>query len=400
MPTRKAYSVTYTGFTNPIDSGASGLTTGGTGNRTLTLSGDTFSSRIGRGDKFTIDVNGTPEVVYIESRNSDTQLTAQSWQSVGAHSNQDWKAERCYKGLSTAEAATDNDLVSADEIVELVAYDDGDFGEGEVIIAGATVDATRYRVWTVAVGERHQGKYNASVGVLYTPWGNGIAYAENYGILEWFQMYRATEWAINLDSDGGKHVIVRNNIVKGFSDGGIRSFASGGSGYIANNIIFDSTGNGIYSQESTEKIYNNTVHNCGYGIRAGSGSPIAKNNIAMDCATACYSGTFGTSSNNMSSDTSAPGTSAQKSKVSTNQFVNTAGDDFHLKAGADAINNGTSLTGESTGYPDNVDIDIDAYNRNTGGVVWDIGAHEYLSAVTAKVTCMDNDYRRQRIYYK
>jgi hypothetical protein len=74
--------------------------------------------------------------------------------------------------------------------------------------------------------------------------------------------------------------------------------------YIWNNIVYDFTGTtsrGIESNESTY-LYNNTVHNCDIGIRRGSGTMVAKNNIVNDCITD-YDGTFDSASTHNITDT-------------------------------------------------------------------------------------------------
>lgn len=92
-----------------------------------------------------------------------------------------------------------------------------------------------------------------------------------------------------------------------------------------------------------------------------------------------FSGTYAAGSDyNMSSDTTAPGTNSQISKAASNQFVSISpgSEDLHLKAGSDAIENGTDLSGTFA-------IDIDGQVRS---VPWDIGADEYSSPTAVKLT--------------
>ena len=65
-------------------------------------------------------------------------------------------------------------------------------------------------------------------------------------------------------------------------------------------------------------------------------------------------------------------------KDAADQYVSNANgsEDYHLKAGADAIDTGTDLGTTPTG----VNIDIDGRNRDSEGDTWDIGADEYVSA--------------------
>ena len=52
-------------------------------------------------------------------------------------------------------------------------------------------------------------------------------------------------------------------------------------------------------------------------------------------------------------------------------------EDLHLKSTSQLIDAGTDLGTGSFSY------DIDNYDRDAGGVVWDIGADEYVSTSTA-----------------
>lgn len=82
-------------------------------------------------------------------------------------------------------------------------------------------------------------------------------------------------------------------------------------------------------------------------------------------------------SHNAASDTSASGTGSLDSIVAADEFVSTVAgsEDLHLKAGADCIDAGTDLGTTPTG----VNFDIDGYDRDAGGVTWDIGADEFVS---------------------
>jgi len=83
-----------------------------------------------------------------------------------------------------------------------------------------------------------------------------------------------------------------------------------------------------------------------------------------------------TQSYNLSEDGTASGTGSLTNKLASDQFVSvTSGsEDLHLKAGADAIDAGTSLAGS---FSD--DIDSDSRPQGSG---WDIGADEYFSGAT------------------
>ena len=52
-------------------------------------------------------------------------------------------------------------------------------------------------------------------------------------------------------------------------------------------------------------------------------------------------------------------------------------EDLHIKTGSDAIG-----AGADSGTTNGVNIDIDGSDRDTLGIVWDIGAHEFLIGAT------------------
>mgnify|MGYP001619333999 CR=1 FL=1 len=116
----------------------------------------------------------------------------------------------------------------------------------------------------------------------------------------------------------------------------------------------------------------NTV---GSGILRFAESPNIRNNIVVGSGVADFninSGTWGaSSSNNLSSDTTAPGSNSLTSQtLSTVDFVSTTSgiEDFHLLPTSVAKDAGTSLSSTFT-------TDIDNQTRPYGSA-WDIGADE------------------------
>ncbi len=136
------------------------------------------------------------------------------------------------------------------------------------------------------------------------------------------------------------------------------------------------------SASALVSVYNNTFYQSVRSIQQynSAGGIIAKNNIAQSCASNCYSGTFAaSSSNNISSDGTAPGTNSKTS--TTVQFVDAVNEDFHLSLDDTAARNaGADLSADSN-LPFNTDIDGQA--RLAG--VWDIGADETLTEIYRSV---------------
>jgi co-chaperonin GroES (HSP10) len=153
---------------------------------------------------------------------------------------------------------------------------------------------------------------------------------------------------------------------------------------IWNNIVYGFNGTdetGIFGYGWGERllyVYNNTVLDstrCFYG---GDGN-IAKNNIAQDCSTDFAGSYNASSSNNISSDSTAPGTNSQTSTTVT--FRDAANDDYRLDSeDPAAIDQGTDLSADANL---NFTTDIEGDTRLTGS--WDIGADEAQSRIFRSV---------------
>ncbi|MBI2029039.1 right-handed parallel beta-helix repeat-containing protein [Candidatus Gottesmanbacteria bacterium] len=312
---------------------------------------------------------------------------------------------RDYSTITLWEDGEDGDLVTLDEIHKGEAYKDSDFDE-QITIDGSTTDATRYMWLTAASGQQHNG--TAGTGVTIKPTTSSANCGSNHCILiisdantivEWMEVTENITAGTNLTGFGINYLagsggsIVRNNIVHDIDwrqvNRGIMQDISVDC-TIINNIIYDiehQTGGGgrglqLWNTATTTcSVYNNTVHSNtvhGFNIQGGTGgTQNVKNNIATDNTTADFTFPSNTAtlncSNNLSSDATADDagcTSAQISKSSADQFVSITGgsENLHLKTGADAIDNGTDLSGTFTN-----DIDNDT---RPNGAAWDIGADE------------------------
>jgi hypothetical protein len=141
-------------------------------------------------------------------------------------------------------------------------------------------------------------------------------------------------------------------------------------------------GHGIWAVTDLADYYLQ-VQNCtlvgnGRGIKRESGSYTRLTNVLASGNTNSQfdvnGGSWGTCSNNASSDGTAPGTNSRTNQTFT--FVDAANKDYHLAAGdAGAKDYGTSLSGSFT-------IDIDGETRSG---TWDIGADEYVAAAAAVI---------------
>lgn len=164
--------------------------------------------------------------------------------------------------------------------------------------------------------------------------------------------------------------------------------------FIWNNIIWDwqrssdtATISGIICNHADSVVHasNNTVVNCRYGITQSAGTLNLKNNIVQSCTTADYSGTFGTTATNISSDTTSPETGLRSITLT---FVDAANDDYHLDdTDTAAIGAGTDLHADGTlAFAD----DFDGDSRPNGA--WDIGADQIPAASGITLTADGGSY--------
>lgn len=154
---------------------------------------------------------------------------------------------------------------------------------------------------------------------------------------------------------------------------------------IWNNVVYNGGGKGIQlitppDSGWTMAIYNNTVVDVGSkGIivtdAVGDGSLYLKNNVVFNTGDDYDITVFTVRNytNNMGEDADFGSTNyKQTSQAGTDIFEDYDNDDFHLKAGSDALLNGTDLSTDPDGVL-SFDDDIDGDTR-TG--TWDIGADQ------------------------
>jgi len=293
-----------------------------------------------------------------------------------------------YATIALWTAAIPANLVTADEQWTGELYNET-YAE-TVSISGHTVDATRFIKLSVASGQRHNGKQGT--GAVINPsagsTGTGISISDQYTVIEWLEL---TDWGssgwmssgivINADNCTIRFNIVHDEVADN-SGSGI-SYGGGSNCKIYRNIVYE-TGtptmrNGIHDGNgwfSGNIVNNNTVHNFSENCihkDVADVNTTYQNNCATNPGSgfSCFAIGSGasTASNNLSSDATAPGTSAQINKSASNQFISISGTyDLRLKAGADCIDNGANL-----GSPYDTGIQGNAV---TG--TWDIGADELI----------------------
>lgn len=298
-----------------------------------------------------------------------------------------------YSSPRACESGEGGDLVTADEQVNCLGYDDGgDFaGTGAMVfVDGNTTDSTRYfRFAPADDNERHNGT-SAAGGIKCDRTNNGDCFDINDTdtVIEGWQMVLTGDTnfsnGVRMGDIHSRSTIDGNVIwwdsAKSSNRGILVSHQSSSGTKIRNNIIFDFPLEGIIiTGTGGVSIENNTVvDNTDDGIENGDAAAditSLKNNLAQGNGTD-YAGSFDNTSNNISEDATSPDASYQSTVVT---FEDEAGDDFHL-ASSDtaAVDEGADLSGSFTD-----DIDDDTRPQ---GSAFDIGADELIAAAAAAFT--------------
>jgi len=262
-----------------------------------------------------------------------------------------------------------------------------------VTIDGWTTDADHYvHIYTTAAA-RHNGKWDESAYRIDDAGGYDILTVnEDYAKLDGLQIKvirNDTAGRNAITYAGSGEIEITNNLLERNSSdahGYGRGISCGpGTNKIYNNIIYNwkhiGGGYGICaSSNGIHYIYNNTIYNCGCGIRgidwAKPGSAIAKNNITQNCNNDYHSSFNDASTNNIGKMEAGPGGSQ-----ATVNFADATNDDFHLAlSDTSARDAGADLSADANlAFSD----DIDGERRGAGGA-WDIGADEIARTTRIK----------------
>ena len=333
--------------------------------------------------------------------------------TIGSHPSRE------YSVITLWEADLDNtEVYSVGDDAVGECYNDSTFNEA-VNIDGGSILGLNSITLTVADGEKHNG--TNLIGVQINGYDTGASVLLNLSS----SVPTTVEWLIVRDLDGPEYrygiivdvsvdVNLRNLIVCNIGGvdqthdaygiyGVINNYSSTATLNILNCIVYS-----IYSSHHATGIYAGSwwsnvcnVYNCtvfaigagtvyedgyAYGYELVDHTEAHYNNLISligftNINDATYNYCFNPSSfsnatvgYNMSSDATASGIGSliNQENVSDDQVRMT----YHglLKDGSSAINAGVDLEIS----PTNVNIDITQYDRNAGGDVWDMGAHEYV----------------------
>lgn len=324
-------------------------------------------------------------------------------------------AGRDYSTITSWEADLDDfsTVYSNNDDAVGECYADSDFSEQAVINGGGTsMTGLNSITLTVATSDRHDG--TAGTGVKMVNNSALSVYSDKNINISWLEMNQS---GTTYGSTFSMIYIHNNSYYQKISNMLLHDVTGASSIYplhvkyghptLANNIVYNVTHTGPYrgyginaSTLRESHVYNNTVYNIqgthpsaayNFGINVSYNYNI-KNNISVEVGSAVYSGCFGqaatsNTSNNMSSDTTAPGSDSLTEVTTANQFVSivAGSEDLHLASGSEAVGAGVNL-GSSDPV---VQYDIDGAYR---GTVWDMGADQTPATITKSIGTSSRDY--------
>jgi len=277
-----------------------------------------------------------------------------------------------YTVLATWEAATDIDLVTATQSEVLECYDtDASFND-YVSLAGATTNASYFRIIRPASGQGHDGTPNNGVTFISTTDADCVIISESNSQIQDIIA------RLNINSVTSRSILRATSPLAGFIGCIAFNGVNAGTGVIVgmtleptspdkafavNCLSHNNDARGFWAGGTgTKYLYNCTaVGNAGNGFERTAGTAIAKNCLSSG-HTNDWNGTW--TQTTCSAEDAAP------------TYVNAAGDDFHLAAGDTTwIDAGTDLSADAD-YAFNDDID-----KTTISGTWDIGFDKFARRI-------------------
>lgn len=297
---------------------------------------------------------------------------------------------RDYTDLAVWESATDNDLVTATQSEVLECYRDSAVYADNIVVTGAITNSSYKRIIRPASGNFHTGIPNTGVRFELSSFATMATITEEYFSLQ--------DIELNWDgASGGTVNLIQTNATSHFStiigcilgpfqntsSGSARGFLINGTSTsvnvisLINNIIIKESGNGVglLSNASSSNLiialYNNTFIDADI---QRSGGVVEAKNCLVDGGS--FSGTFdAASTNNASSDTSAPGLSPRINQ--TFSFIDNLNDDYHLDETDSAAKGFGADLSSDTNFAFDDDIDRETI------ITWSIGADAQAGAPIA-----------------
>ena len=282
-----------------------------------------------------------------------------------------------YTTLSAWEAANQGNLVATDEVRVAECYNDWPGGLNDAVnIDGSTTDATRYMAITVAAGHRHTGKPDTGFRIVRSAAYTAVVlFNDPYCRASWLDVRNTGAEGSAIRQNGSNGSNSRASRCIGRSTGTaayVSGFATLAYAYqcLAIGAPVGFSGSGAYG---TFDMVGCVASGCTTGFQLDSPGTTGKrvaNCVAYNCTTN-YTGTFDAalSGNNASTSGTMPG-SSNVSGISSADFVDAAGHDYHLAGGSALIGMGANLYTLIT-----EDVDGDA--RPSSGA-WDIGLDQLV----------------------
>jgi len=322
-----------------------------------------------------------------------------------------------YDSLYDWDAGEQGNLTGVrDEIAVATCRCTGGTADSTAVTVNAwTTSATQYiKIWTdPAESYRHNGTYQTGNKYRLEIAGNSsaVTLGQSYIRIDGIAI------EINPTTDNTYWCITWTDAEQNPSDNRIsncigKSISSKGRGFIGSNDVtnltitytvwntiaynFNAAGWGVFycgTGDSAPGSITATFYNCtvfssaGRGFRRYLGANSTCVVKAINCAVfncaanSCFLGTFDAASDyNAASDTTSPGDNSIDSLTASNEFVNVSAgtEDFDLKAGSSLIDTGLGTTPKTV-----FTNDIFGTTRPTTDGDWDIGAFEYVAAVSA-----------------
>ncbi len=293
-----------------------------------------------------------------------------------------------YTTVQAAETAHEQSLTANDSALTFEIQNTWVSNDAHWTVTGWTTDATRFLTITAVGAARATATWSTTAYRASRAEFTIATIRENFTVIDGLQLNvtgasASTAGCIRTNVAAVSGLVVKNCFLKGgggSAQWGILLLDGAATGIIArNNVIIDCGGGGVdaFASAGGITIDNNTIENCSIGIQTGANDAIARNNILWNCTTP-LSGDFNTSTlsqENFTDDGSLSygacgscGTGDQLSQ--SDPFVGIGGENYHLAAGATAIDAGQDLSGDFT----------DAIGGKTRDANFDKGADEFISA--------------------
>jgi hypothetical protein len=294
-----------------------------------------------------------------------------------------------YSTIALWEADTDTDLVTAGDIEALEVYaDDGAISQGNVTIAGATTNASSYRVIRAKSGDEWGGDLTPSgVATIAVTATNAIKLNENY--------LRIEDIFFDTPTSNSRFPVQINNdncvVARCFFDDGSGPNVAGDNNTVTRCVMLNSEDT-IDITGSGNTLSNCTMYGGTYGVYVTSANTTVYNNVSdnhsyhdsyLDGSGSWHSNSAGNMSGGVDFGGPMPGLDNVGITVNTspgagNWFivnnVSSGSEDFQLvdDADNDAIGYGETLTALES---------VDAFG-NSANTNWDVGAFNLASAAT------------------